>query len=409
MLRNWLWARILCHRLKGDSVAQGKACRDLAAIGPDAVAPLCRVVSGKDVSAADRAADCLAQIGDKRAVPLLISVLTDHHETANRIAAANALGKLGDSRAIDALLSVLDDSDPPVRRSASYALGSLGSEKAIRGLVDQFYKHHDAQVAISSLCKIPGSRAANAIFEIASNLNAASATSQLLLQAACRLLRDNDPRGRELALALVIHCDPNNKSEMLRRLQETGWKAESPLEKAIEFIVTFNGGNLLFDRPAAYGKAEPGLVIPLSECLGHESPWLRTQAALALGVLGYSSAATPLISVLNRAMTETESDEPLLHAACRALGCLSEYPDVKRVAFEPLLAIAGRADGVGLASAAICLGKIGSKRAAPTLIKCLGRHNETHRSFNCLHGYMESYSGLATTLAEALGKLGDLR
>ena len=49
--------------------------------------------------------------------------------------AASALGQLGSEAAILGLLKALKDQNPEVRRSAVYALGKLGSEAAIPGLL----------------------------------------------------------------------------------------------------------------------------------------------------------------------------------------------------------------------------------------------------------------------------------
>ncbi len=74
----------------------------------------------------------LGSIGDKRAVPVLIDVVTTEQFDSVAQIAIVALGKLGDERAIPVLQGVAADSsrDRFVRNSAKDALGKLGAKTA---------------------------------------------------------------------------------------------------------------------------------------------------------------------------------------------------------------------------------------------------------------------------------------
>jgi len=77
-----------------------------------------------------RAADALGKIGDEKAIPGLLKLLEDS-ESDVRSRAADALGKIGDEKAIPGLLKLVEHSESSVRWMAAYALGNIGDEKAI--------------------------------------------------------------------------------------------------------------------------------------------------------------------------------------------------------------------------------------------------------------------------------------
>ena len=72
------------------------------------------------------AAKRIGQLGDKRGVTPLVSVLTTDESKDVRKAAMHSLGLLGDARAVRPLLAVLKSKDADLRDAASQALGKLG-------------------------------------------------------------------------------------------------------------------------------------------------------------------------------------------------------------------------------------------------------------------------------------------
>lgn len=81
------------------------------------------------------AADALGDLGDRRAVPLLVHALTDP-SVAVRCTASYALGDLRDLRAVHPLIAVLSDPEAAARRIAAYALGNLGDPSAMEAILD---------------------------------------------------------------------------------------------------------------------------------------------------------------------------------------------------------------------------------------------------------------------------------
>ena len=86
-----------------------------------------------------RAANLLGEIGDKRAVPILIQSLKDYksHRRHAREVVAIALGNIGDKRAAPALMSALNDRDDiDMVRAAIEALYKLGDKRAVSALIE---------------------------------------------------------------------------------------------------------------------------------------------------------------------------------------------------------------------------------------------------------------------------------
>jgi len=91
---------------------------------------------------ADRyyAAHLFGDLKDRRAVPILIPLLSDRDVSS---VVPWALAEIGDNRANPPLIDVLDDRDPSMRVLAIYALEKLGAREALprlRGLLDDHEK-----------------------------------------------------------------------------------------------------------------------------------------------------------------------------------------------------------------------------------------------------------------------------
>ncbi len=93
----------------------------------------------------------LGELGDERAVPVLLEALTESYaETRQR--AAEALGRIGSDRAIEPLVAVLnEDGEEAVRVAAAQALGELGGERAQAAL--QRAAAHDASQMVRSAAR----------------------------------------------------------------------------------------------------------------------------------------------------------------------------------------------------------------------------------------------------------------
>ena len=108
---------------------------DLAKLGPSAVPHLIRALDDEDLDVQRTAAWALGELGDDRALEPLIAALKDENGRV-RSSAAFALGKLGDPRGLRALIAVLKDEEEGVRFHAALALGKLGDARAIEPLAE---------------------------------------------------------------------------------------------------------------------------------------------------------------------------------------------------------------------------------------------------------------------------------
>lgn len=87
--------------------------------------------------------ECIGDIGDPRAVPALMRLLTDHTDEWVHVATLEALGKIGDQRVVNLLLSLVSEElvvDPLIT-----SLGVLGDSRAIPILVT-YLKDKDRDV-----------------------------------------------------------------------------------------------------------------------------------------------------------------------------------------------------------------------------------------------------------------------
>src|SRR3989344_5964553 len=77
-----------------------------------------------DPAVRQTAAIALGYIGNRALIPSLLKGLNDPHD-GTRFASVNSLGILRDASAAKALSEKLKDSDPRMRKSASYALSKM--------------------------------------------------------------------------------------------------------------------------------------------------------------------------------------------------------------------------------------------------------------------------------------------
>lgn len=210
------------------------AASALGWIGSDrAVDPLLRLLTGGgNAKPRTAAAYAFYRIMSKKAVPSLISCLTDADPQV-RAGAALALGGTRSEEALVPLMGLLSDVAPEVRANAAFALGRVGSEKAIPYLISTFKKDQGSRVrewiiealgAIGSLEVIEplivfytyqfyAQYAAEALVQI-NPRNLASALPELLRHEN-KLVRE------KAALTVGYYCNSPDLLSNLTRLAET--------------------------------------------------------------------------------------------------------------------------------------------------------------------------------------------
>ncbi|MFB8798276.1 MAG: HEAT repeat domain-containing protein [Microcoleus sp.] len=88
----------------------------------------------------EEVARILGELGDTRAVPVLIATLKDdchnNWDYQTKVSAAKALGQLKDEQATYPLIEALQNSEGEVRHMAVWALGEIGDLRAVDSLTD---------------------------------------------------------------------------------------------------------------------------------------------------------------------------------------------------------------------------------------------------------------------------------
>jgi HEAT repeat protein len=188
---------------------------------------------------------------------------------ADRARAARNLGRLGwlAREALPALVRALDDEDAKVREAAAQAVGQMGAEAlpALGGMLghdDKYVRRH----AVWALGKL-GPPARPALGELA------------------RALKDADPR------------TASGAAQALGNLGAAGAAAVPPLAEAMR------GTNIVLCRLAARALSQigPPALATLMAHLQHTDPFVRGEAALAVGWMGAAArTAVPLLGQIVR-------------------------------------------------------------------------------------------------------------
>ena len=325
------------------------AAYGLVGFGEGAVDALVEALGDDHWRVRDWATFALGEIGSARAVEPLCQRLGDEGEHEHvRWGAAKALGKIGDARATPPLLDALGSKDMNLRYSAAHALGELGDPRAVKALIERLLDEHEDDDVRSA--------AAYALGDIA---------DPGALDALLEALRIGSTRVRwSAAVALGKIRDPRAVDGLLKALrdEDRGVRAQAA---------------------AALGEIGHGAALPrLIAALGDEDPGVAATAAEALGKIKTPQALDHLLSALG------DEREAVREGAAWAVG---EFREVRTVdALLPLL----DDEGYRVPSCAgEALGKIGHARALPALIRVL----RSARPFGRL------------SAAWALGKIGDAR
>jgi HEAT repeat protein len=251
----------------------------------------------------------LGELGDARAVELLVSVLDDD-DAEVRGRAAEALAKIGDARAADGLAAVVDDQDPDVRCKAALALARLGDTRAVRPLLAV------ASTRVGDLSEgqkgwFPASEARAAIDRLGS-------PAIVPLAAA---LADDDPRVRHQAIFVLAHWGTTPMHREDRRA----------VADALIAALGDEDADVRWQAAQSLGsQGDPRAVGPLMSVLHDDDVLVVDAVAQALGELGDARAVEPLVTVL------AARDRKVRRTAASALEALGWQPedDTRRALVE---------------------------------------------------------------------------
>ena len=213
-----------------------RALERIAQNDPQARDAIRQMLLDPDPQVRSAAADSLADIEDKAAVPQLLGLLGDPEASVRR----EALGSLGELEAKDAALEVaglLKDPDARVRQEAADVLGGLQARDAAEFLTAAL-ADADEEVrgeAIASIGEVGDASAAPLLRDMYSKN---PGPHRLRLALALQKLGDNGPMTAEiqrLSAAALGDASENARSEAIRTLSRlAGRQAESVYRQALE-------------------------------------------------------------------------------------------------------------------------------------------------------------------------------
>jgi HEAT repeat protein len=274
-----------------------------------------------------------------------------------RVAAIDAVGQLGDHRAVPALIRLVSDTVPRVRTAAVTALGNLGATEAADLLISELRRRstdaqYPARVAFA-LGKIGGAGYAPAIEVLVESL-----ADDRLAAAAREAL---SVAGRAAVPALIAHLDgrlAGDATAAVELLRDAGDPSATPA-----LVGELERGRVPRELVlAALGTCgDERALVPVLGLLGDPDPAVRASAMRALRPLLGPRAADVLIGTL----ADTDADIRIL--AAEYLGTIRS-----RAAVPKLVDAARAGEPMRLRYAAMTsLGAIGDPAALAVLLEVL--------------------------------------
>ncbi|MCS7021078.1 MAG: HEAT repeat domain-containing protein [Gemmataceae bacterium] len=288
-------------------------------------------------------------------LPELVAALQSG-DAAQRLRAARDLGRLGPlaSEALSDLMRATQDSDSRVREAAAAAIGGMGSV-ALPELTT-LLRHADKYVRRQAVWA----------------LGRLGRAAQPALPALCTALKDSDPR------------TASGAAQALGNLGDAGTAAIPALTEAM------CGTNIVLCRLAAKALSQIGLpaLSTLIAHLYHHDPFVRGEAALAVGWLGPTAqAAVPHLARLLREAewgNAAEANHPVLPLEQRRTPLRASDSDADSATPPQLTCESGEEalppEYSSLVHAALSLGRLG--RSARTALPVL--HTAAERGFPAL-------------------------
>ena len=361
----------------------------------DAIPGLLKLTEHSNSDVRKSAADALCEIGGEAAIPGLLK-LAENSDSYVRRRAVDTLGKIGSEAAIPGFLKLLENSDSSVRSIVADALGKIGSEVAIPGLL-KLLENSNSDVPANAVDILLG---IDLIFRLSSNSDGRRAAealgkigSEVAIPGLLKLLENSDYYvrimaadaldgiGSEVAIPGLLKLLKNSDSDLRRRaayaLGEIGGEAAIPgLLKLLEDPNSDVRSMVAY----AFGKIGDEAAIPgLLKLLEDPNSDVRSMAAYAFGKIGDEAAIPGLLKLLEDPNSDVRS------MAAYAFGKIGD-----EAAIPGLLKLAEDSDSYVRSWAADALGKIGSEVAIPGLLKLVE----------------DSDSDVRRSVAKALGKIG---
>jgi HEAT repeat protein len=250
------------------------------------------------------AAFALGEIGDERAVEVLLQQIKDGQTDSIRSNAAIALGKIGKEEAVPGLINKLRDNKAGVRGSAAIALGRIGNETAVGPLIEVLNSgkivEGKAKDSVNTNVELRGSvilalgeiRSSEATDTLIGILNDKEEKLSVRIAAASALGKIGDQKAAE-TLKIVLEdksTDSNIRKQAFLALGNTKNKEIAGILVAKMNDTEYGASS----REALKYMGEPA-VDPLIEKLKTEDKKTKDEIALILIEIGDPKAIKPLI------------------------------------------------------------------------------------------------------------------
>ncbi|MEM1180236.1 MAG: HEAT repeat domain-containing protein, partial [Acidobacteriota bacterium] len=305
-----------------------------------------------------------------------------------RTGAAVALGVLGDPAAGPALLPLLSDESPFVRAGASRSLGLVGTREAAGRLAELLVEDADGHVRSAAAIALGFIGGESHVPGLMRTLDDPSRFVRSAAAKSLGLLRGEEATTR---LERMVDEDPDTRTQdsAVWALGLVGSGGSDRLIKRLSLEDPFSRGA----AARSLGWREERNAVPhlcrLLDVANEKDPINRGSAATALGQIGDPIAVDPLVKVLDPAK---EKDSVVRGSAATALG---QTGDPSAIAYLlPVLDPLKEKDSVTRGSAARALGRIGSPGAVRSLLPVLDPSREKD-------------SVTRRSAATALGQIGD--
>ena len=330
-----------------------KAIDALVKIGSPAIEPLIKTLEEGDWSSRPNAAIALSQIDDIRINDLLLQDLISPNSDIQESALV-AIGDRSISKdGIEQLISSLSDDDPQVCNAAAKVLGSIKEPAAVQQLVEVLISYEEDMICAQSAQVALISIGEPSVAPMIALLS--SEDGWIEWNAQETLIEIGEPSVEPL-LVVLYDENPEVRRNAIFTLGEI--KDSRAIEPLVQILK--NDEDILSDASKnALSKMGSSAVDPFIDLLQNENPSIRVYAIEGLKEIDDERVVEPIINALQ--------DEKVRLNAIVALG---ELQDSRAV--EPLLGFLADDDYFIRFRVVIALGEIKDVRAIEPLIQMLG-------------------------------------
>jgi HEAT repeat protein len=230
----------------------------------------------------------------------------DHYDPAIRAAAARVVGRLQVKSAGDALIKAINDSQAPVRYAAMRALGSIGEERAVQPLTEQFTFYAKGEGAWSALDALAHIAHASSVPLFKQRLHD---KDENLRRASAEGLA----RARDTSSISALEMDAGSDTSDSVRAATT-FALQVLGKNYVPRLVEFVSREKTAPQVAAYFlEIGPSIAPSLVPHLQDQSAPIRASVAVVLGEIG-DQATIPALEKLTK-----DPDRDVVEAATRAI------------------------------------------------------------------------------------------